>query len=380
MPLIDDRGRLFGRINLIDGLVAIVILGLIPLAYGAMALFRVPTPTIAAITPTQIPAGEVGTLQLTGADLRPFMLARFNEVPAAAFLIQSPTRAEVKVPALPAGTYDLVLSDEAKDLVRLPGALTVAAPAMPSVVVDLQVTGEFLVGPADAPPLTAGLVMGASASPAATIVSVSPAVEGVRRVKVGPSAYLTVPDESSRRVPAVVRVRCGVVEEDCRVGSVVVEPGATLSLPRGETTVRFSVAEVWPADARVSYPGRAATALVDVRFIADQVVLDTLRPGDRDVPGGQALAEGDRAVLIQIGANRRAVDGNVITEGVLRRSLVVTVPALTFEGRLRVPVVRTAAGWVYKDRPVKVGAPFAFESMAGAAAGWVIRVTVEQVR
>ena len=48
MALIDEQGRLFGKVNLIDALVALVALLLIPLAYGAFLLFRAPVPCHAA--------------------------------------------------------------------------------------------------------------------------------------------------------------------------------------------------------------------------------------------------------------------------------------------------------------------------------------------
>jgi hypothetical protein len=40
--------------------------------------------------------------------------------------------------------------------------------------------------------------------------------------------------------------------------------------------------------------------------------------------------------------------------------------------------VFTPSGWSYKDRPVKVGAPFTFESISGAMMGWIIEMKVGQ--
>src|SRR6185503_12067781 len=112
MPLIDDRGRLFGKVNLIDATVAVVVLGLIPLAYGALLLFRVPVPKITSVAPAQVVEHQSGTIQITGEDLRPFLRARLGTFESAGFLVQSPNVAEIKLPDLPAGTYELVLSDE----------------------------------------------------------------------------------------------------------------------------------------------------------------------------------------------------------------------------------------------------------------------------
>jgi hypothetical protein len=51
MPLVDERGRLFGRINLIDAGVGVLILLLIPLGYAAYRLSRTPIPSITVALP-----------------------------------------------------------------------------------------------------------------------------------------------------------------------------------------------------------------------------------------------------------------------------------------------------------------------------------------
>src|ERR1051325_7533720 len=104
MPLIDDQGRVFGRVNVIDAIVVAFALVLIPLAYGAMLLFRVPTPSVTTVEPAQMLEHQPGTIVITGTDFRPFLRASFNSVTSPGFLVQTPSRAEVKVPDLPAGT------------------------------------------------------------------------------------------------------------------------------------------------------------------------------------------------------------------------------------------------------------------------------------
>ena len=51
MTLLDDRGRVAGRVNLVDAVAAIVILVLIPVAYGAYLLFRTPPPKMLSVSP-----------------------------------------------------------------------------------------------------------------------------------------------------------------------------------------------------------------------------------------------------------------------------------------------------------------------------------------
>lgn len=154
MPLIDDRGRLFGTVNLIDALVGAFVLLLVPLAYGAFLLFRVPVPTVTAVEPAAVLEHEPATLKVTGQNLRPFLRVYFGTTASGDYLIQSPTLAEVKVPNLAAGSYDLVLFDEGKELVRVPAALTVVvayAPALATLAV------QFVVRPQVAEYVKAGI-------------------------------------------------------------------------------------------------------------------------------------------------------------------------------------------------------------------------------
>ena len=142
MPLIDDRGRLFGRVNLIDALVAVVALGLIPLSYGAYLMFRPPIPKIINVSPGEVPVSAAEDdrprLQITGENLREALLPVFGRNPVVSspgFLVQNSQHAEVIVPVLPAGTYDLSFQDGGRVLVTVPGALRVVAPPPPVKVI-----------------------------------------------------------------------------------------------------------------------------------------------------------------------------------------------------------------------------------------------------
>ena len=46
MSIIDERGRLFGRLNLVDAAVGALLLALMPAAYGAYLLFKEPVPKL----------------------------------------------------------------------------------------------------------------------------------------------------------------------------------------------------------------------------------------------------------------------------------------------------------------------------------------------
>ena len=107
MSIVDDRGRVGGRFNLIDGIVAAVILVLIPVAYGAYLLFRTPPPELMSIEPARLYQGKNLRLIVNGVNLRPFMRVTFNTIQGRTFLIGSTTNAQVDLPDLAPGTYDV---------------------------------------------------------------------------------------------------------------------------------------------------------------------------------------------------------------------------------------------------------------------------------
>ncbi len=262
MALIDDRGRVFGKINLIDAIVVALVLGLIPVAYAAYRLFRVPIPVVSAVTPSQVIEGKTATLQITGADLRPFLRATFGIYSSPGFLVQSPTQAEIKVPAtLPAGAHDLVLYDEGQELVRVPGALTVA---------PLAVTGP-----------------------------------------------------------------------------------------------------------------RTATLTARVRFVAQPELHSLIGVGDADVgprPAG-APAEGTAdlptATITAIAAGHRQVMARGTYDPTSGRRFEIEQPMVVFTATVRVPVVQAKSGWQYKDKLVKLGMPFIFETVEGLMDGSIESMDID---
>ena len=78
MTVIDDRGRLFGRINLIDASAAVLLFVLIPVAYGAYLLFRTPQAKLTSITPDKLYHGPNQRIEIHGLNLRPYMRVTFG--------------------------------------------------------------------------------------------------------------------------------------------------------------------------------------------------------------------------------------------------------------------------------------------------------------
>jgi hypothetical protein len=127
MPVIDDRGRLFGRVNVIDFAVVLFVVALVPLAYAAYALFRPTPPHIVSVSPSTAvyKAGVEQKVTITASWLRPFLRAQIGTYNTRGFEVTSARTADVRFMDLPPGTYDIVLFDESQEVARLPKALKI---------------------------------------------------------------------------------------------------------------------------------------------------------------------------------------------------------------------------------------------------------------
>src|SRR5439155_10161474 len=92
--VIDDRGRLFGRINLIDAAVFGLVLVLLPLGYATYRMFRVPSPEILSVDPASVTVSENMRVKVTGDHFRPFLRAYVGDR-LGDFLVQRPNLGEV---------------------------------------------------------------------------------------------------------------------------------------------------------------------------------------------------------------------------------------------------------------------------------------------
>ena len=99
MAFIDDRGRVFGRFNLIDLMVGVFVLVLVPIAYGAYALFRPAPPTITTIEPKVLLPGKGDQrIKITGTNFRPYLTAALGDSRAFTLLIESIGPSKVDIP------------------------------------------------------------------------------------------------------------------------------------------------------------------------------------------------------------------------------------------------------------------------------------------
>jgi hypothetical protein len=164
--LIDSRGNLFGRINIVDAAVVAFVAALLPLSYAAYRVFRIPPPEIVGVTPATLTPEMPRRLRLTGHHFRPYLGAFVakNGAPfslnrrlpidsqQATFLIETPNEVEIDLPPVEPGLYDIRLYDEALEVASHLAAFTVAP--VPRVTVEALV--RFVVPPALAPVVKEG--------------------------------------------------------------------------------------------------------------------------------------------------------------------------------------------------------------------------------
>ena len=129
MSLVDERGRLFGRWNLVDVLVLGGIVPLVLVGFGAWRLWRPVPVLLTRIEPASTPVGTT-EIEVTGVGLRPGFMVRIGDQ-SGRYLFATATEAVVHLPVLRPGTYDVRVYDEAREIARLAQALTVTSPVLP---------------------------------------------------------------------------------------------------------------------------------------------------------------------------------------------------------------------------------------------------------
>lgn len=345
--MIDERGRLFGRINLVDGLVAGLILLLIPLGYATYLLFRPATPHIDSVTEAALTKAEdrlniTGSLEakfkVRGGGFTPLMRARIGTVDALAFVFESPSSADVLVGPIPLGAHDLVLYDGIQEVARAKDAISIRPPA--SMSLSVRAAGWLTgISEATAAALKPGAPMG-EGSPMYQIVALGPVVPGFRRLSVaGSSIYVPVSGTLARK--AILTLECNdeLVQNPCAYGNRPENrtPPVAINLPWNGGAINFAIEEVMPA----SSPSKAT-----LRVIATGGSAGLARAGDRD----DLLDE--RAAVVS------SVNGNIVT--------------------LDAGIDRTPGGWQYRGQRLVPGAEFVFTTDRYQIAGTLQSIGVRQ--
>lgn len=337
MTVLDDRARIFGRYNLIDLALGVLLVGLIPLAYGAYALFRVPAPKLLSVSPQTRQLESEFRITVAGENLRPYMRVSLNDMQGRTFLFKSATSAEVIFGDVPPGDYDVVLYDNVQERSRLPKAFKLTPAALPPAQVDVA---GFLTSldPAFAKQVVAGLKFGSFA----TVIQAGAPAPDLARIIAGDKP-VEIPIQQTMRVPVLLRVNCDVVSGSdgygvCVAGQVLA-PSVYLKLPSANGSIPFLIVEVRPAIAPTTFDIRVAINLNDP-------ALPVIREGDRDVGYSQLEFSGGARVMSAPDARR-----------------IVT---------LSIPAYPTRSGWLYMGQPVRVGAPLLIVTMRYQVTGIIM--------
>jgi len=327
MTLVDNRGRILGRYNLIDVALVCVVLGLIPLGYGAYLLFRTPLPSLIAVEPATRQFESEFRVMVKGENLRPYMRVSLNDMQGRSFLFKSASSAEVVFGDIPPGTYDVVLYDNSQERDRLPKSFTLTPAALPPAQLDLA---GFLtsVNAEQAAQIKVGTRFG----PAAEVLALGKPAPDLARIVAGDKPVeMAIP--KTQRIPALLRVNCNVVSGSGGFGACVTDkvlgPSVYLELPTSTGKMPFLITEVRPIDKPVEVEVR-------VRLKADPA-FPFIRAGDIDVGYSQ---------------NEFSGGGRIVTPP----------PTSSGEMVLRVPAYPTLTGWAYGGQPLRIGADLLFVS------------------
>ena len=312
MPFIDDHGRLFGKWNVIDVALLVLLLFVIPVAYGAYVLFKKPAPVITALEPKDVPQNQPATIKVTGEHFRAFLRARVGTTDMT-LLIDSPTNAELKLPAsMAVGTYDLVLYDEARELFRMPQALTVSGPPPPppGPTVEMQAVGRFVsVAPADVPTIAVGAKFidrpRATNEAPVDVLAVGASEPMTQRLRTSTSTQFAIPTVTNTvTVPAILHIKCVVGGDQCKLGDAPLMQNSTIPLVRHVSgggppspAYSFAIELLRAPDTAPTFP---AAQQIDVQAVGAFVSI------------GNALAKRIRPGLtIAVPNTAPTVDGNV---------------------------------------------------------------------
>lgn len=351
MAIVDDRGRLLGKVNIIDAVVVVVVLMLIPLAYGAYLLFRTPAVHITGVEPASVTQGA-SEVTLHGEHLRPYLHAAVGGQEAT-YLFQSPSAAVLKLPPmLGTGTHEVVLSDEGQTVAMLSQALTVKAALVPVASIgapdqhpEVAVLGAFRGLERDVARALSGQ-LAAIAGQDQPWGRVSGVLDPEINVEYLEPAAMLVTDRRYE-VRAVLRLRCTLSVAQCLAGGTAVAPHAVIPIGVTPQNPRFVVDEVDPVPSGFVTVTLRAT-------VVDSLFRVIRHPAEDQVE--RALAD-VRAVVQSASPVFAVPDG--------------TQPSTVL---VRVPVAKTSAGWLYRGKPLRLGDPLVVEHPQYTFSGTIVGI------
>ena len=255
MSVIDDRGRVFGRLNIVDAMIIAFVIVLLPMAYGTYLLFKPAQPRIDSVEPSQITSAErrIGNgsslsakFKIRGSGLTPLLRAKIGTSDALGLVFESPNSADVLVGPVAPGKHDLILVDGVQEVARANGAIEIQA----ATGAPIRLVG-WLVGMDKA---AAGALRPGASIPSGTpssfeVIAVGPERAGRPRFQFSGATTDGAPDGSVDR-EAVLIARCDSPPfyDVCSInGQMMAGAGPLLVTLPG--SYRFEVHEVLPTTA-----------------------------------------------------------------------------------------------------------------------------------
>ncbi|MDO8680090.1 MAG: IPT/TIG domain-containing protein [Acidobacteriota bacterium] len=350
MAIVDSDGRLWGRVNLVDAVLGLLLVGLLPLGYGAYMLFRVPPAVLTGIEPSTLTEGPNLRVTIRGANLRPFLRVSFDTVQGLNFLFADSTHAEVELNPMTPGVYDVVLYDQKQERARLLKALTILAPPKPLPTTRVIVVGKLIsLKPGQASQVRAGMTLPDDVE----VLGAGRAAPAVPKVYAnGP--IIEVPAANLLQMPVRLRMSCDVLApggypECFAAAGFPLRPTFVGGIKTESGVVAFQVDQV-------SGDQNFENLTVAVRFITSPVVLAEVRRGDVDV----AITENEFAAGARVAS----------LAPVKRQSDEVAEQVVTFQVRSQ----RGTAGWSYTAVPLRLGSQFMFRTSRYELSGVVVSI------
>ncbi len=353
MTVVDDRGRLFGRINLVDTAVVTFLLVLLPLAYGTWLLFHPKKVQITSVTRVTLtkeeqrianPLRAAAKLKVKGIGFTPMLRAWIGSEPSLGFTFEDPNSADVIVGPMPPGVYDVALYDGGQEVARAPKAYVIPARQRHD---QIKAVGRLVdLDRAVADGLQEGAAFPSAADPRVRVATLGPVVPSRFPLLVQPGnpqrERLDVPREGIFERAASLVLECDVgdgTDGGCTVGGLYPSANGQLRLAGPATFMTFVVEDVLPA-------GDPRLLDVTVRF-AGGPELGLMASGDRD-----QLLDDRAAVVTGIGPR----------------------VATAVDAHLRLGGDQAHDGWRYRNRPLKPGAAFSMTTPRYLATGTVVSV------
>jgi hypothetical protein len=349
MPIVDSRGKLFGRWNLLDAALVILFLVLLPVVYGAYVLFRTPPPRLTAVEPGSLVAGNDLRVLVKGENLRPYMRVSFGNVQGNSFIFRNTSEALVDLNPMPPGEYDVILFDNAQERSRLAKAFTLVPPPLPAS--EVMLVGTFGNLTAER---AAGLKKGMSIAGIGDVVTVAAPLPETTRVFAGP--VLEIPIAQAVRVPVVLRVACAVKAPQgvpqCTVGDAPLQPTSMLLMKTPIGPLPFQIDQI-----RGLQPVEPVQVTAQVTARAE--IIDQIRKGDADF--GQYMNPLAAGATVENVGNRVRV-----AEATDRVDVVLAAQAQ-----------RGSSSWTYGALPLRAGAALTVRTPRYEVQAVVLRVTPE---